>query len=124
MTPRQLRASGKRARQIALAAKSETLEERRRVLRSAVRELLPNRENVHGAVLEGCLFLLKTEGTSGSIDSEIALISALRSQLSLSYNEKTILEAVLFAEGFIGLESELPAPSSSKALQESAPTES
>lgn len=124
MTPQQLRDSGKRARQIVLANKSEILEERHRVLRSAVKDLLPNQENIHGAVLEGCLFLLKLEINSGSISSEVAVISALRSQLSLSYNEKTLLEAVLFAEGFIGIELELPAPPSTKALQDSAQIES
>lgn len=121
MTPQQLRETGKRARQIVLAIKSEILEERHRVLRSAVKDLLPNQENIHSAVLEGCQFLLKTEGNNGAINSEIAAISALRSQLSISYNEKTILEAVLFAEGFIGIESKPPAASSVKALQKTNP---
>jgi hypothetical protein len=124
MTPQELRERGRHARQIVSRTKSQNLEERHRVLRSAVKDLLPNQENIHSAVLEGCVYLLKMEANSGGINSGIAAISALRSQLHRSYNERTLLDAVCFAEGFLGIEESFPSPSSVKALQNPAPIES
>lgn len=96
--------SGLRARQIIVNTKSTLTDDRQRVLRSAIKDLLPNKEDIHGAVLEGCLFVLKVEAISSSSRLGTIRISALASHLRRTYNERAVLEAVCFAEGFLGIE--------------------
>ena len=96
--------NGVRARQIIVNTKFTLKDDHQRVLRSAIKDLLPNQEDIHGAVLEGCLFVLKIEASSGSSRLETVRISALASHLRRTYNERTVLEAVCFAEGFLGIE--------------------
>jgi len=115
--------SGARARQIISNSKSTLLEEHQRILRSAIKDLLPNQEDIHGAVLEGCLFLLKVEVGSGSSRLGTAGIFALTSQLRRTYNEQTVLEAACFAEGFLGIEESQISPSKVEAPQNEDPTE-
>jgi len=123
MNPQQLILSGKRAREIVSSTNSPLIEERQRVLRSAVKDLLPNEDEIHGAVLEGCLFLLKAEESNVSNNLKSATISALNSQLRRSYNDQTVLKALCFAEGFSGIEDSQLSQSRVKAVQNSAPIE-
>jgi len=123
MTLEKLRMSGARARQIVSDSKSALLDERQRILRSTIKDLLPDQEDIHGAVLEGCLFLLRVEVGSSSSRLGTAAISALTSQLRRTYNEQTVLEATCFAEGFIGIEESQTSLSRVEAPQNEDPIE-
>jgi len=113
----QLRIGGERARQIISSTQSTLLDDRLKILNAAVKDLLPNQEDIHGAVLEGCLFLLKIEANSGGDSLGKVTISALTSQLHRTYNDQTVLEAVCFAEGFLGIEESRSSSSRLEALQ-------
>ena len=105
-------------RQIVLSTKTTLLDERHRVLRSSVKDILPTQENIHGAVIEGCLFLLRLETNGGGIPSGTAAISALRVHLHRSYNDQTVLEATCFAEGFLDIGESLSQLSRVKEVRE------
>ncbi len=101
----QLREHGRHLSQIIAASSANTPTELARIVQSAVRDLMPDKEEIHHAIIDACMSMIRVRDASTGAPKQV-LIANLKETLHRTYNSNTVNQALLFAEGFLSEESD------------------